>query len=121
MMEQLERDTGRRAAPLSTADALGRTLTIRRPTALDTLRLFKAAGPVLSQNEAWLAIASLASCVEAIDGIPVPAPANEIQIEALVAKLDSAGLEAVEKLLERAEQPRLGEEHVGNLQGTLSS
>ena len=35
----------------TTVDKTGRRLLLRRLTALDTLRLFKAAGPVLSQNE----------------------------------------------------------------------
>ena len=79
----------------STSDKHGRKLVVRALTALDTLRLFKAAGPTLSQNEPWLAMASLASSVQEIDGIPVPAPVNEAQIEALIERLGEVGLAAV--------------------------
>lgn len=81
------------AAPV--VDALGRRLSLRRPTALDKLRLFKAAGPVLAHNQPWLGIALWASCVTAIDDIPVPPPGNEAQIETLVARLGDEGLAAV--------------------------
>ena len=82
------------AAP-ETRDAEGRVLTLRRMTALDKLRLFKAAGPVLSHNQPWLGMAVLAASVSAIDDIPVPQPASEQQVEALVGRLGDAGIAAV--------------------------
>jgi hypothetical protein len=82
------------SAPITT-DAEGRVLALRRLTALDKLRLFKAAGPALAQNHLWLGMATLACSVVAIDDIPVPTPANEAQIEALVAKLGDAGINAI--------------------------
>jgi hypothetical protein len=48
------------ARTLTTVDTNGRRLLLRRLTALDTLRLFKVAGPLLAQNEPWLAMAGLA-------------------------------------------------------------
>lgn len=80
---------------ISTVDKQGRRLSVRRLMALDRLRLFKAAGPVLSQNQPWLGMAVLASSVTAIDDIPVPPPVTEQQIEALVAKLGDDGISAV--------------------------
>jgi hypothetical protein len=82
------------AAPTIT-DADGRSITLRRLTALDKLRLFKAAGPILAQNQPWLGMAVLACSVVAIDGVPVPAPANELQIEAMVGRLGDAGISAI--------------------------
>lgn len=76
-------------------DEQGRRLTLRRMTVLEKLRLFKAAGPVLAQNGPWLGIAVLACSVTAVDDIPVPMPANEQQIESLVARLGDAGVSAV--------------------------
>jgi hypothetical protein len=105
---------------LVTTDEVGRVLVIRRPTALDTLRLFKAAGPVLAQNEPWLAIATLACSVESIDDVPVPTPSNEKQIEAVVQKLGDQGLEAIAKLLDRGDVSMTGVDHLGNLPGTPS-
>jgi hypothetical protein len=77
----------------TTAD--GTRLTLRRLNALDKLRLFKAAGPSLAQNEPWLGMALLASSVVAIDEVPVPLPTTEHQIEAMVARLGDAGIAAV--------------------------
>jgi hypothetical protein len=83
------------AAEQIVTTAAGARLTLRRLNALDKLRLFKAAGPILAQNEPWLGMALLASSVVAIDGVPVPLPATEHQIEAMVARLGDAGIAAV--------------------------
>lgn len=82
-------------AAATVTDAQGRTITLRRIGALEKLRLFKAAGPQLAQNEPYLAMALLASAVSAIDDVPMPAPANEAQIEMIVQKLGDEGLAAV--------------------------
>jgi hypothetical protein len=95
------------AAP-SVTDAQGRRLQLRRLTALDKLRLFKAAGPGLAQNQPWLGMAALAASVTAIDDVPVPQPGNEQQIEALVARLGDAGIAAVGQALVDA-QPTAAE------------
>jgi hypothetical protein len=76
-------------------DAMGRRLSLRKLTALDKLRLFKAAGPTLANNQAWLGMAALAASVSAIDDVPVPAPASEAQVEALVGRLGDAGIAAI--------------------------
>lgn len=76
-------------------DALGRVLHVRRPGALDRLRLFKAVGPALAGNERYVGYAMLAMCVSMIDGVPVPAPANEGQLEALVTRLGDEGMVAI--------------------------
>ena len=76
-------------------DVNGRTLTIRRPTTLDRLRLFKAVGPAQSANDRYLGLAMLAFCVIAIDGVPVPQPANEHQIESAIDRLGDAAIAAI--------------------------
>jgi hypothetical protein len=73
----------------------GNRLTLRRLNALDKLRLFKAAGAILSQNEPWLGMALLASSVVAINEVPVPLSATEQQIEAMVARLGDSGIAAI--------------------------
>jgi hypothetical protein len=90
------------ATTCSVRDAGGRTLLLRRPGALDKLRLFKAAGPALAQNQPWLGMAMLACAVVAIDDIPVPAPLTEQQIEGLVSRLGDAGIAAVASALSPA-------------------
>ena len=94
------------AACESVMDVEGRRITVRRLTAVDKLRLFKAAGPVLAHNEPWLGMAILACSVTAINDIPVPMPANEQQIEGLIARLGDAGLSAVSTATFFAEQDR---------------
>ena len=76
-------------------DAEGRVLEVRRPGALDRLRLFKALGPSLAQNDRYVGYGMLAMCVVAIDGVPVPQPATEGQLEALVGRLGDAGMVAI--------------------------
>ncbi len=87
------------SAVLRVSDAGGRELEVRRPGALDRLRLFKAVGPVLAENERYLGYAMLAMAVVSVDGVPVPTPATEGQLEALVARLGDAGLVAVGEAL----------------------
>ena len=58
------------SATETVTDDDGRRLTVRRLTALDRLRLFKAAGPILAQNQPWLGMALIASSVNAIDDVP---------------------------------------------------
>jgi hypothetical protein len=95
-------------------------LLVRRLTALDTLRLFKAAGPVLSQNEPWLSMAGLAFSVMEIDGVPVPAPASEPQIESLIDRLGDEGLAAIADSVKDLQDRPGPESDLGNLRGTLS-
>jgi len=87
-------------------DADGRVIELRQMTALDKLRLFKAAGSSLSQNEMWLGMALLACSVRAIDGVPVPQPANEMQIESVVARLGDVGLAAIGEAFDQMEREK---------------
>lgn len=101
-------------------DALGRRLSLRSPTALDKLRLLKAAGPELAMNQAWLSMAVLAISVTAIDDVPVPRPATEGQIEALVGRLGDSGIDAIaEAMISSADVDQtLQVVNAGNLPGT---
>lgn len=86
-------------------DANGRCLTLRRMTALDKLRLFKAAGPHLAQNQPWLGMAMLACSVVALDDVPVPPAMCEQHIEAMVSRLGDAGIAAAADALGAGSQP----------------
>src|SRR5581483_7785755 len=68
-------------------DAQGRKLAVRRLDAVGKLRLFKALGPALAQNEPYLGMALLASSVSSIDDVPCPAAVTEILIESTVRQL----------------------------------
>jgi hypothetical protein len=80
------------------ADAAGRTLKVRAITMLDRLRLFKALGPELSMNDAYLGVASLAAAVTAIDDVPLMFPTSEAALEHAVERIGEAGLDAVAAL-----------------------
>jgi hypothetical protein len=97
------------AATETVTDDDGRRLTVRQLTALDRLRLFKAAGPILAQNQPWLGMALIACSVNAIDDVPVPTPANEALIEAMVARLGDAGISAVAQALQQSVQASTAE------------
>jgi len=85
-------------------DSLNRILTIHQITALDRLRLFKAVPPYLAYNDHYLGQACLTFAVTAIDGIPVPQPTNEAQIEAATARLGNEGIFAIGAAL-KTEEP----------------
>ena len=95
-------------------DSNGRSLTIRRPTTLDRLRLFKAVGPSLSANDRYLGLAMLAFCVVAIDGVPVPQPSNEHQIEAAIDRLGDAAIAAIGASLQPRDMEGLAVATAGN-------
>ncbi len=80
------------------ADAMGRILKVRAITMLDRLRLFKALGPELSMNDAYLGVASLAAAVTAIDDVPLLFPTSEAAVEHAVERIGEAGLDAVAAL-----------------------
>lgn len=86
-------------AARTVTDARGRRIVVRQLTALDTLRLFKVAGPVLAQNEPWLSMAGLAFAVLEIDSVPMPPPATEAQIESMIDRLGEDGIAAIAGVL----------------------
>lgn len=113
----MDTPTARHMAAVQRAETIidgeGRTLAIRRLTALDKLRLFKAAGPTLAQNHLWLGMATLACSVSAINDVPVPPPVNEGQIESLVSRLGDAGIKAIAEALAPSAPLDLAD-HAGN-------
>lgn len=86
-------------------DISGRLIKIRRLTALDTLRLFKLAGPTLAQNHPWISLATLAYAVTELDGVPVPVPVTEHQVEALVDRLGEQALSLIGDRLDAMADP----------------
>jgi hypothetical protein len=102
----------------TTSDKFGRRLTVRRLSALDRLRLFKAVGSELAQNAPYFGLAALAASVIDIDGVPVPPPMTEAQLESLVQRLGDEGIEAVALLFEASDQVTPSETEMGNWVGT---
>jgi hypothetical protein len=95
-------------------DDLGRRLTLRHLTALDRFRLFKTVGGELAQNPPYFGMAALAASVIDIDGVPVPPPMTEGQLESLVQRLGDEGIEAVARSFEANEAAKPTETELGN-------
>jgi len=76
-------------------DKAGRKIELRRVGVLEQLRLFKALGPRLSEITPYLGLAKIAASVAMIDDVPVPFPASEANVEALLERLGEDGVEAV--------------------------
>ena len=91
------------ASTLTIVDADGRSLVMRRLGALDRLRLYKVIGASLGTNAPYLGIAMLAVSVCSVDGVPMPPPGTEAQLEALVARLGDAGIAAAAAAMRQLE------------------
>ena len=87
------------AGSLTVVDRLGRTIECRRPTALDRFRLFRAIGP-MATNQHYLGLAMLAVCTTSIDGVPMPFPTTEAALDAAIQRLGDEGTDAVGPALE---------------------
>lgn len=79
----------------SVQDKAGRVIALRRLGVVEQLRLFKVLGPELAENRAYVGLARVAAAVAALDGIPVPFPAGEAGIEAVLERLGEDGVAAV--------------------------
>ena len=75
-------------------DDRGRTIKVKKLTALRRMQLFRAIGPEASENGQYLGHAALAASVIEFDGEPVPFPSSLLALEGLVARLDDEGLAA---------------------------
>jgi hypothetical protein len=80
-------------------DVRGRKITVRQLGALDRARLFKAMGPANAQNVPYLGMTMLAASATWMDGVPLPFPTNDREIEAAIARLDDDGINAVTEVL----------------------
>ena len=75
-------------------DNIGRKIKLRKVGVLEQLRLYKALGPELSVNTAYMQAAYIAAAVEMIDNVPIFFPINEARLEAILEQigLDSMAL-----------------------------
>lgn len=81
-------------AEVSTEDALGRKITLRKPGVLAQYRLIEAIGDSAS-NRVYLAMVMPLNYVASIDGDPVEIPTTKRQIEALIQRLGDEGVDSV--------------------------
>lgn len=79
----------------SVKDKAGRVIELRRLGVVEQLRLFKLLGPELAENRAYVGLARVAAAVASVDGVPVPFPAGEAGIEAVLERLGDEAVEIV--------------------------
>lgn len=78
-----------------TTDSLGRRLGVKRMSASLKRRVLKAlSAPSCGKDELLFMAMVACSCVE-IDGQPVPFPTTELQVDALIDRLEQEGLSAI--------------------------
>ena len=76
-------------------DSRGRRLGVRKLKVLERLNMLKLIGNGNSDNLLYVSSVSPAFLVTSIDGDPVEKPTTQLQLDALVQRLDEEGLEAI--------------------------
>jgi hypothetical protein len=82
-------------------DSRGRALKMKPLSVLGQTRLLRAAGPSQSSNEAYLSIIQVAASIIEIDGVVMPFPTGETQIDAMVDRVGDEGYLAVQAFIEK--------------------
>ncbi len=83
------------AATHVVTDERGRSITLKKPSILAQFRLVEVLGDT-AKNEVYTAMALPLIFVVEIDGDPVAQPSTKRELEALIQRLDDAGVEAVQ-------------------------
>lgn len=76
-------------------DAKGRKILMRKPSVLAQYRIVEAAGAQVAANQTYMNMVKPLIYIGAIDGVPVALPTSLLEIEAMIARLDDEGLEAI--------------------------
>lgn len=87
------------ATSVTKVDRQGRSITVRKLSPLNKMRLHEIMGASASAVAAYVQAAFMAASVSHIDGDPVPFPTTKLQLEALVSRLDEDGLTATTEAL----------------------
>ncbi len=82
------------AAEVLVVDTKGRSITLKKPGVLAQFRLVKILGES-AKNEVYMGMIMPMIFISAIDGQVVPFPNTELEIEALIQRLDEDGVSAV--------------------------
>ncbi|HYA07485.1 MAG TPA: hypothetical protein VEF90_16490 [Xanthobacteraceae bacterium] len=88
-------------------DSKGRNLGVVRFNASLRRRVLKALSAENGDKGQYFVMAATACCCVSIDGVPVPFPTTELQVDALIDRLDQEGLEAIAiTIAEKFSSPR---------------
>ncbi len=86
-------------------DNLGRDIVLRKPGVLAQYNIVKIVGQA-SSNEVYMAMVMPLIYVASINGEKVPTPKSQLEIDALIQRLDEEGIEAVMKGVEENFTPQ---------------
>jgi hypothetical protein len=96
-------------------DAGGREIEVRKIKPIDRLRILEIIGAENSNNGPYLAFAVMAGSVTKIDGVDVPRMTTKLALEAMVSKLDDAGIAAVNAAFQELYPDAVSDEAVKEL------
>lgn len=82
-------------------DSAGRKLTIRKPGVLAQFRLIEALGPATAANETYVNMVLPLIYLAAINDEQIPTPTSKLQVEALIQRLDTHGLAALLRCMQK--------------------
>lgn len=88
-------------------DNAGRRIQLRRIGVVEQMRLFKALGPELSANAAYMHGAMIGAAVAMIDDVPMPFPMDEAGLEAALERIGLDSMPVVAKALEQESDQQL--------------
>lgn len=75
-------------------DAKGRTLSLRGMSLVEQYRLAKAVGAETAKNDVAWSMAQTAAAVRDIDGVPLPYPTTDAQVEQNIERIGDEGYAA---------------------------
>lgn len=102
-------------------DARGRQIDVELLDTLKRRRFLRNMGAA-ADVQVWLGEALVAAQARSIDGVPVVLPATPDQADALVARLDADGINAIAEWLQGKAEARLsGADAAKNSPGTPTS
>jgi hypothetical protein len=96
---ELTRGAGSVAGVEYDADALGRRIGVKKPSAVDRMRVARMLGAD-SNNAMLFGYALLAVCVMSIDGETIPPPNSYREMESVIKRLDNEGCDCVGQILQ---------------------
>ncbi len=88
-------------------DEAGRKIELRRVGVVEQMRLFKALGPELSANAAYMQGALMGAAVAMIDDVPLPFPTSEAGLEAALERIGLDAMAVIAKAMERQPEREL--------------
>lgn len=83
-------------------DATGRVIKIKKPGVLAQYRLVEIVGAEAAKNDVYMSMVLPLIYVSEIDDKPLPQPRSKAEVDALIQRLDEAGIEAVMKGVQEA-------------------